>query len=117
VDRGFAIIFDRELGPVWILIYHRGNLLKVFYNMDLRYPMIINDWDELRKLYALEGFHDILFRYVGEDNFHITVFKRPLYDDTVIKFFRNIEGRNPLTFNFVVHFIVTLSTSIFKRTS
>jgi len=43
VDCGFTIIFDGELGHVWTLDDHRGNLLKVFYNMDMRYSKIVDN--------------------------------------------------------------------------
>jgi len=54
VDCGFAILFQRELGPEWTLADHRGNLHVVTYNVDLHFPMIIEGWVELLSFMALK---------------------------------------------------------------
>jgi len=64
---------------VWTLVDQRVNIFKVCYNMDLYNPFIFPGCDEMHKLYALkEGSHQILFLYVGDNCFDVTIFEDTL---------------------------------------
>ncbi|ESW19628.1 hypothetical protein PHAVU_006G141300, partial [Phaseolus vulgaris] len=74
VDRAFAIEFQKELGEKWTLADSAGNVHIVEYNQDLLSPEIMTGWWTLAGFYGFEGDHTILFRYVGQNAFHITVY-------------------------------------------
>jgi len=65
--------------------------------MDMHCSMVIEGWDEECQFYVLEGYHDIIFHYVGENYFHITIFKGKESEHTTI------------TYNHLVHFTITMS--------
>jgi len=64
------------------------------------------------KLYALkEGSHQILFHYVGDNCFDVTIFEDTLSENTVVDFFLEIERRSSITYHALVHFTLTLTVS------
>ncbi|BAT88727.1 hypothetical protein VIGAN_05231500 [Vigna angularis var. angularis] len=75
VDRHFAAAFQNELGPTWSLLDNNGHMHVVTYNMDTVNPRITNGWGQMRNIYP-ERLNDshISFDYVGNNNFHITIY-------------------------------------------
>ncbi|ESW23980.1 hypothetical protein PHAVU_004G092200, partial [Phaseolus vulgaris] len=63
-----------ELGEEWTLADSAGNIHIVYYNQDILSPQILDGWSTLSSFYGFKGDHPILFRYVGQSYFHITVF-------------------------------------------
>jgi len=93
VDWVFAIIFGTKLDSIWTLADQRRNKFNVRYNMDLHNPLIVQGCDEMRKLYALkEGSYQILFCYVGDNYFDVTIFEDTLTENIVVDFFLEIES-------------------------
>ena len=74
MDRAFAIEFENELEEEWTLSDSQGNIHIVYYNKDILCPQIVYGWSRLSDFYGFKGDHNILFRYVGNNSFHITVF-------------------------------------------
>jgi len=80
--------------------------------MDLHNPLIVYGCDEMRNLYMLkEGSHQILFRYVKDSCFEVTIYVDTLSEDTIVHFFLEIENRSSLTYHALVHFTLTLIAS------
>jgi len=79
-------MFAQELGPVWQLEDIKGNRHQLTFNMDVNNPLVIDGWSSLRVLYKLEHIHQILFRYVGNSTFQITVFSSMSTISTTMKF-------------------------------
>ncbi|KOM57517.1 hypothetical protein LR48_Vigan11g055000 [Vigna angularis] len=75
VDRHFVAAFQNELGPTWSLLDNNGHTHVVTYNMDTVNPRITNGWGQMRNIYP-ERLNDshISFDYVGNNNFHITIY-------------------------------------------
>jgi len=67
-------MFAQELGPIWQLEDIKGNRHQLTFNMDVNNPLVTDGWSSLRVFYKLEHIHQILFRYVGNSTFQITVF-------------------------------------------
>jgi len=112
VDWTFGIIFGTELNPICTLVDQRGNIFKVSYNMDLHNPLIVYGYDEMHNLYTLkEGSHQILFRYVEESCFDVTIVEDTLSEDIVVDFFLEIGSRSSLTYHVLVYFTLTMTVS------
>jgi len=58
--------------------------------MDVNDPLVIDGWSSLRVFYKLEHIHQILFRYVGNSTFQITVFSSMSAISIATKFLTNI---------------------------
>jgi len=67
-------MFGQELGLVWQLEDIQGNQHQLTFNMDVNHPVLTDGWSSLRVFYKLQHIHQILFRYVGNSTFQITVF-------------------------------------------
>ncbi|ESW12873.1 hypothetical protein PHAVU_008G149100 [Phaseolus vulgaris] len=96
VDRAFAIEFQKELGEEWTLADSAGNVHIVEYNQDLLSPEIMTGWWTLAYFYGFEGDHTILFRYVGENAFHIIVYMEDVPKSYFNPYLDEVEGRKLL---------------------
>ncbi|KAK8473344.1 hypothetical protein PHAVU_001G104900 [Phaseolus vulgaris] len=74
MDCAFAIEFENELGEEWILSNYQGNIHIVYYNKDILCPQIFYGWSSLRDFYGFKGHQSILFRYMGNNTFHIIIY-------------------------------------------
>ncbi|KAK8464381.1 hypothetical protein PHAVU_011G195650 [Phaseolus vulgaris] len=110
VDRAFAIEFENELEEEWTLSDSQGNIHIVYYNKDILCPQIVYGWSRLSDFYGFKGDHNILFRYVGNNSFHITVFMGELCEMILTKFLKEVEGRLPLNSGPFIHFGLKLSS-------
>jgi len=59
--------------------------------MDVNNPLLTDGWSSLRVLYKLQHIHQIIFRYVGNSTFQITVFSGMTAISTAAKFLTNIH--------------------------
>jgi len=84
-------MFAQELGPVWQLEDIKGNCHQLTFNMDVNNPLVIDGWSSLRVFYKLKHIYQILFRYVGNSTFQITVFSGMTAISTATKFLTNIH--------------------------
>jgi len=84
-------MFAQQLGPVWQLENIKGNRHQLTFNMDVNIPLVTNGWSSLRVFYKLEYMHQIIFRYVGNLTFQITVFSSMSEISTATKFLTNIH--------------------------
>jgi len=58
--------------------------------MDVNHPVLTDGWYSLRVFYKLQHIHQIIFRYVGNSTFHITVFSNMSTISTGAKFLSNL---------------------------
>jgi len=84
-------MFAQELGPVWQFKDIKGNRHQLTFNMDVNNPLQNDGWSSLRVFYKLQHIHQILFRYVGNSTFQITVFSSMTAISTATKFLTNIH--------------------------
>jgi hypothetical protein len=61
------------LDPVWNLIKAEGNSHEVTFNNSATLPRLTNGWTDLAQFYQIEGMKLILFSYVGQSGFVITL--------------------------------------------
>ena len=66
-------------------------------------------WWTLADFYGFEGDHTILFRYVGQNAFHITVYMEDVPEIYFNRYLEEVEGREPLTIGPFHHFSMNLS--------
>jgi len=93
MDCAFAIEFENELGEEWILSNYQGNIHIVYYNKDILCPQIFYGWSSLRDFYGFKGHHSILFRYMGNNTFHIIIYMGELCESVVRNFLNDVQGR------------------------
>ena len=58
--------------------------------MDVNHPILTDGWYSLRVFYKLQHIHQIVFRYVGNSTFHITIFSNMSTISTGVKFLSNL---------------------------
>ncbi|ESW26162.1 hypothetical protein PHAVU_003G096101, partial [Phaseolus vulgaris] len=109
VDRAFAIEFQKELGKEWTLADSEGNVHIVEYNENLLSPEILSGWFNLFDFYGFIDDNYILFRYVGHNAFHITVYMDDVPQSGVNRYLEEIEGKEPLSIGPFDHFSIKLS--------
>ena len=66
-------------------------------------------WWTLADFYGFEGDHTILFCYIGENVFHITVYMEDVREIYFNRYLDEVEGRKPLTIGPFHHFSINLS--------
>jgi len=66
-------------------------------------------WWTLTDFYGFEGDHTILFRYVGKNAFHITIYMEDVPEIYFNRYLDEVEGRKPLTIGPFHHFSIKLS--------
>ena len=74
INPKFTDEFD-DVGPVWNLIDAEGNSHEVTFNNSATLPRLTNGWTDLAQFYQIEGMKLILFSYVGQSRFVITLGK------------------------------------------
>jgi len=110
VDRAFAIEFENELEEEWTLSDSKDNIHIVYYNKDILCPQILYRWSHLSDFYGFKGDQSILFHYVGNNSFNITVFMGELCEMIIRKFLKDVQGRLPLNNGPFIHFGLKLSS-------
>ena len=75
----------------WQLEDIKGNRHRLTFNMDVNNPLLTDGWSSLRVFYKLQHIHQILFRFVGNSTFQITVFSDMTAISTATKFLTNIH--------------------------
>jgi len=110
VDRAFAIEFENELDEEWTLNESQGNIHIVYYNKDILCPQILHGWSSMSDFYGFKGHHNILFRYVGNNSFNITIFMGELCEMVIRNFLKDVQGREPLNNGPFIHFGLKLSS-------
>ena len=98
------IEFQRELGGGWTFADSAGNVHIVYYSEDLLSPQFFYGWSTLSYFYGFKGDHHILFRYVVQNFFHITVYMGELCESGVNRYLKEVKGREPLTNGPFEHF-------------
>ena len=66
-------------------------------------------WWTLADFYGFEGDHTILFRYVGQNAFHITVYMEDVPKIYFNHYLEEVEGRKLLTIGPFHHFSINLT--------
>jgi len=74
VDRHFAVAYDNELSDKWMCVDSNGQLHKLRYNQDPRSPRLTKGWAKLRTTFNIQGNVHVQLRYLGSNQFEITVF-------------------------------------------
>ena len=110
MDHAFVIEFENELEEEWILTDSQGNIHIVYYNKDILCPQILYGWSKLSDFYGFKGHHSLLFRYVGNNSFHITVFMGELCEMVIRNYLKEVQGRVPLNNGPFIHFGLKLSS-------
>ena len=110
VDRAFAIEFENELGEELTLSDSQGNIHIVYYNKDILCPQIFYGWSSLSDFYGFKGHHNILFRYVGSNSFHITIYMGELCESVIRNFLNDVQERESLNNGPFIHFGLMLSS-------
>ncbi|KAK7377410.1 hypothetical protein VNO80_02835 [Phaseolus coccineus] len=110
VDRAFAIKFQGELAREWTLADSVGNVHTVYYNQDIVSPKIMDGGSTLSAFYGFKGDHSILFCYVGQSCFHITVYMGAICQNGVNRHLKEVQGREPLMKGPFEHFHLKLSS-------
>jgi len=95
---------------VWTLADSAGIVHIVYYNQDILSPQIFDGWSTLSSFYGFKGDHPILFCYVGQSCFHITVFMGAVCQSGVNCYLKEVQGREPLTNGPFEHFDMKLSS-------
>ncbi|XP_068503761.1 uncharacterized protein [Phaseolus vulgaris] len=112
VDSAFTTEFQKELGDEWTLADSTGNVHIVHYNQNLLSPEIMNGWWTLADFYGFEVDHSILFCYVAQNAFHITVYMGDVPKSGVNRYLDEVEGREPLRIGPFNYFSIKLSRDI-----
>ena len=81
------------------------------YNENLLSPEILSGWFNLFDFYGFIDDNYILFRYVGHNAFHITVYMDDVPQSGVDRYLEEIEGKEPLSIGPFDHFSIKLSRS------
>ena len=79
------------------------------YNENLLSPEILSGWFNLFYFYGFIDDNYILFRYVGHNAFHITVYMDDVPQSGVNRYLEEIEGKEPLSIGPFDHFSIKLS--------
>jgi len=69
----------------------------------------MTEWWTLADFYGFEGDHSILFRYVDENAFHITLYMKDVPEICFNSYLDEVEGRRLLTIGPFRHFFIKLS--------
>jgi len=86
-----------------------GNIHIVYYNEDILSPQIVCGWSALSDFYGFKDTHPILFRYVGHNSFHITVYMGEVCESDDGDFLKHVQVRELLNKGLFEHFKVKLS--------
>jgi len=86
-----------------------GNIHIVYYNEDILSLQIVYRWSVLSDFYGFKGTHPILFRYMGHNSFHITLYMGEVCESGVSEFLKHVKAREPLNKGSFEHFKVKLS--------
>ena len=113
MDRAFVIKFETELDEEWTLNDSQNNIHIIYYNKDILCPQILYGWSSLSDFYGFKGHHSILFRYVGNNSFTITVFMGELCEMVIRNFLKDVQRRELLNNDLFIHFGLKLSSKQF----
>jgi hypothetical protein len=69
------------LGDIWQLYDSKGFQFNVEFNTDDDVPRIRTGWMTLRRHYKFNGHHQIFFKYLGNDQFHINAMDAKIHPD------------------------------------
>ena len=72
-------------------------------------PEILRGWWTLTDFYGFTSDHYMLFHYVGQNAFHITVYMDDIPKSGVNRYLEEIEGKEPLSIGPFDHFSIKLS--------
>ena len=79
------------------------------YDENLLSPEMLRGWFTLTNFYGFTDDHYMLFRYVGQNAFHITVYMYDVSLSGVNRYLDEIEGKEPLSIRPFDHFSIKLS--------
>jgi hypothetical protein len=60
---------NSNLPSKWKLIDTKGKITHVKFNGDYSYPLLTTGWKKLIKKYNLEDIHELMFNYIGKNDF------------------------------------------------
>ena len=82
----FSIEFATKLHEMWHPQDSNGATHYLWYNMNMLCLVIKDRWSDLAEYYHFEHDHHIIFHYVGDNKFHITIYTGNASPSSVLTF-------------------------------